>query len=231
MKIKILFLIAGAILLFQSCATTPTTTISAAATQNQKVGYGDTIVSMKKHFVSFAPYTQLDEAVSNITIAQNKTKFMLTVENCGDDPIRFDYDQIAVVFEPKESETPSEVVGVQSWDDFIEDLDKEYDKSEKQYLYNELYEIQVLSEAEVDVTEKLMDLKFEIEDMRRQNDVLQEMLPAVVMKSQQILAGKSYSGVLICDTSDLDSTVEGNFRIQVTLDGERHNFVFTRGLD
>lgn len=230
MKIKIFLFLAGSILLLQSCATSPTTTISAVATMDQKVGYGDTIVSQKKHFVSFTPYTQLDSAVSNIGLAQNKTKFMLTVENCGDEPFEFNHKKISVTFVPTAGDTQPTLIKVQSWQDFVDEMDKEYDKNEKQYVYTTLYNLYMQSEVGIDVTENLGDLVYDIESMRDQNDVLQEMLPAVIIKQQRILPGKSYSGVLICDTSDLDTALEGNFRILVAIDGEEHRFVFKRGL-
>lgn len=229
MKTKILF-VAGSMLFLMSCATAPTQKISAVATMDQKVGYGDTIVSQKKHFVSFAPYTQLDTAVSNIGLAKNKTKFMLTVENFGDDPIEFSHNNISVIFVPGADNAASQSIHVQSWKEFVEQLDREYDKNERQYLYTTLHEIYLESEVGLDVTEKLNDLRFDLESMREQNDVLQEMLPAVVIKQQRILPDKSYSGVLICDTGDLDAAIEGNFRISIALDGEEHRFVFRRGL-
>jgi hypothetical protein len=217
-------------LLLQSCATAPTPTISAEATMDQKVGYGDTIVSMKKHFVSFAPYTQLESAVSNVGLAQDKTKFMLTVENCGRDPIEFGPHKVTVMFVPSAGENGSQSIGVQTWQDFVDEMDKEYDRSERQYLYDTLYALYMESEVGLEITDKLSDLVFDLEQMREQNDVLQEMLPAVIVKQQRILPGKSYSGVLICDTGDLEASLEGQFRILVAIDGEEHGFVFSRTL-
>lgn len=217
-------------LLLQSCATAPTPTISAEATLDQKVGYGDTIVSMKKHFVSFAPYTQLDTAVSNIGLAKDKTKFMLTVENCGTDPIDFTERNISVVFIPTNGTDEPQPVGVQSWQDFVASMDREYDRNERKYLYRTLYDLYMQSEVGIDVTEKLSDLVFDLEQMRDQNDVLQEMIPEMIVKSQRILPGKSYSGVLICDTGDLDAALEGKFAILLAIDGEEHGFVFNRTL-
>jgi hypothetical protein len=121
-------------------------------------------------------------------------------------------------------------VKVQSWQDFVEEMDKEYDKNEKQYIYTTLYNLYMQSEVGLDVTEKLGDLVFDIESMRDQNDVLQEMLPAVIIKQQRILPGKSYSGILICDTGDLDAAIEGSFRISVAVEEEEHRFVFKRDL-
>jgi hypothetical protein len=230
LKIKIFLFLAGSTLFLQSCATSPTTTISAVATMDQKVGYGDTIVSQKKHFVSFAPYTRLDAAVSNIGLGKNKLKFMLTVENCGRDPIEFSHKKISVIFVPDTDNTEPRSVGVQSWQDFVTEMDKEYDRNEKQYIYTTLYDLYMQSEVGLDVTEKLGDLAFDIESMRDQNDVLQEMLPAVIIKQQRILPGKSYSGVLICETGGQDAFIQGHFRISIALDGENHRFVFRRGL-
>lgn len=230
LKIKLFFFLACAIFLLQSCATSPTTTISAVAAMDQKVGYGDTIVSQKKHFVSFIPYTELDSAVKNISLAKDKTKFMLTVENCGSDPIEFSHNNITVIFVPDNDNTQPQRIGVQSWQDFVDEMDEEYDKNEKQYLYATLNQIYIESEADIPVTDKLSDLVYDIESMRDKNDLLQEMLPSIIIKEQRILPGKSYSGVLICDTSDLDTAIGGNLVISVAIDGEEHRFVFKRGL-
>ena len=230
MKIKTFFFLAGSIFLLQSCATTPPPTISAVATMDQKVGHGNTIVSQKKHFVSFTPYTQLESSVSNIRMADNKTKFMLTVENCGSDPIDFSDKRISILFVPDDGYTEPKAIGVQSWQDFVDEMDRGYDDGEKEYIYNTLYQIYMQSEVGLDVTDELDDLAIDIESMRDQNDVIQKMLPAIIIKQQRILPGKSYSGVLICNTSDLDATLEGNFKISVVMDREEHRFVFKRGL-
>jgi hypothetical protein len=230
MKINLFFFLAAVSVFLQSCATAPTPTISAEATMGQKVGHGNTIVSMKKHFVSFTPYTRLDAAVSNIGLGQDKTKFMMTVENCGSEPIEFSPREITVMFVPSADGDGMKSVGVQSWQDFVDQMDEEYDRNERQYLYDTLYGLYMESEVGIEITDKLSDLVFDIEQMREQNDVLQEMLPAVVVKPQRILPGKSYSGVLICNTADLDASMEGRFRITVAMDGEAHGFIFNRTL-
>jgi hypothetical protein len=112
----------------------------------------------------------------------------------------------------------------------MDEMDGEYDKNERQYLYKTLYGLYMESEAGLEITDKLSDLVFDLEQMREQNDVLQEMLPGVIIKSQRILPGKSYSGVLICETGDLDPALEGKFRILVAIDGEEHGFVFNRAV-
>jgi hypothetical protein len=84
--------------------------------------------------------------------------------------------------------------------------------------------------AGVEITDKLRDLVFDLEKMREQNDALQGMIPAIIVKQQRILPGKSYSGVIICDTGDLDASQEGKFRILSAIDGETHGFVFNRAL-
>jgi hypothetical protein len=230
LKIKLWLFLAGAMLL-QGCATTSTPTISAVATRDQKVGYGNTIVSTKKHFVSFSPYTQLDTAVSNVGLSRSKIKFMLTVENDGADPIDFSEYNISVVFTPDASDIKPTAISVQAWKDFADEMDSEYDKNERKYLYSKLNELYMESELGEDITEKLSDLVMDIESMRTQNDVIQEMLPAILIKQQRILPGKSYSGVVICDTSDLDAGLEGNFLIVAAVDNEEHRFVFRRALN
>ena len=73
------------------------------------------------------------------------------------------------------------------------------------------------------------DLKTDIEMMRENNDFLREALPDFVMKQHTITAGDSSSKIIVCDTHDLDSKLEGSFHVIVSVDNEQHTFTFTRG--
>jgi hypothetical protein len=72
----------------------------------------------------------------------------------------------------------------------------------------------------------------DIETMRANNQLLREALPEIIMKPQAtIMPGGSYSGVVVCDTRELDEEIEGRFQMAVLVGGEEHIFIFNRVLN
>ena len=55
-------------------------------------------------------------------------------------------------------------------------------------------------------------------------------IPRVMLRPQVIMPGESVSGIFVCDTSEMNKKVEGDFKITVTIGGEEHKFIFTRRL-
>lgn len=231
MKVKILFILMGSILFLQSCAPSQIIKMKAVGSLDQKIGYDGTIVSQKKHLVSLTPYIKLDDTITNLGVAKDKIKFFLTVQNCGEESISIGYDNILVIFEGNRKDWISNKIIIQSSDDFMNDFEKEYNEKELKYIYSTLYEIYHLSLLNIGVMDKLEELKYDIEEMRLQNAVLREILPGIVMKPQTIMAGNSYSAIVVCDTRNLDPKIEGKFRIAVLVDGEEHRFTFNRNLN
>lgn len=234
MKLKILLTLMVAFLFLHSCATSPTTKLEAVASMDQKTAYDGTIISQKKHLVSLSPYPELDNAITEIGLAKDKIKFMLTVQNCGEEQIDIGYDNISVIFEGTGMDQTSNKIDIQSVDEFMRDFDKEYYDDEKEFIYSTLYEVWTLCkyggmDSET-ATYKMLDFKYDIEDMRRQYEVLHEILPGVILRQQTIMPGDNYTGIVICDTRDLDPEKEGKFRIAVSVDGEEHGFTFNRDL-
>lgn len=253
MNVKALFaMLAGAVLFLSSCAPTQLTKMSAVATSDQKVGYEGTITSRKKHFVSLAPYNELN-------VAKDRTMFMLGVQNFGDTPFDIGYGGVAVRFQDSAMSLPVKRINIQSYDDFALDVREEQSQKEKNYIRDELEDVIIKletssssfssssssssdstssssSSSEDDTGEEvevmLEDLEMDIETMRANNQLLREALPAIVMKPQAtIMPGGSYSGVMVCDTRDLDEEMEGRFQLAVLVDGEEHIFTFNRELN
>jgi len=232
MKIKFYLILIGSVLFLQSCATSTTTKMEAVASLDQKTAYDGTIISRKKHFVSLSPYPELDNAITEIGLAKDKIKFILTVENCGEEPIDIGYDNISMIFEGTGADQASSIINIQSADDFMRDFEKEYYDGEKEFIYSTLYEVSSLCkyggmDSET-ATYKMLDFKYDIEDMRRQYEVLREILPGVILRQKSIIPGDSYTGIVICDTRDLDYETEGRFRVTVSVDSEEHRFTFNR---
>ncbi len=253
MKTTILVLLLGAVLVLQGCAPSRLTKMSAVASSDQKVGYEDTITSRKKHFVSLGPYTELN-------VAKDRTMLMLGIQNFGDKPFDIGYGNISVRFQDSAMELPISSINVQPYDEFALDVREEQSAKEKKYIRDELedvlitlYAYSALSSTEdstsedssssdssfdtSDTTEETVDmvldeLEMDIEIMRTNNQLLREALPQIVMEPRvTLIPGGNYSGVVVCDTRDLDEKMEGRFQVAVLVDGEHHIFTFNRVLN
>jgi hypothetical protein len=231
MKMKIFLILMSSILLLQNCAPSKVTKTAAVASRDQKIGYEGTVTSKKKHFVSLAPYTDLK-------LAKDKTLFLLVIRNCGETPINISYDNVSVIFAGNSEKWASKRINIQQVDDFIKDLKEEYGNYEKKYIKSELESIKTDSESSSSAVsdsdslkDEVADLKNKIVSMRAQNQLLQEGLPEFDMKSQTITPGDSSTGIVVCDTRDMTSEIEGDFQIVVTVDSEAHRFTFKRTLN
>jgi hypothetical protein len=246
-NLKILLILIGSILLVQGCATTQVTKINVVATKDQKIGYDGTVTSQKKNFVTLSLYTKL-------TVAKDKTLFMLVIENGGEEPIKISNDNISVTFEGDSKDWASKKINVQSFDEFMNDYDEEYSKKEKKYIYTKLYDIKEQSDLSSmmssssssssgsgssssssggggsDVEGMIGELNNEIKLMRDNNELLREALQEVILKPQTISPGNSYTGIVSFDTRTIDSGIEGNFQVAVMVGSEIHKFTFSRSL-
>lgn len=260
MKMKIVLLMIGALLLCQGCAQT--VKMAAVASSGQKMGYDGTITSQKKHFVSLSPYTQL-------AVAKDKTMFMLVVQNCGTAPINISYDNVAILFEDAVQKEVAKKIQVQSFDDFMDDLKKEYGNTEKEEIYDALedivYKLESASASSSssssssslgsssssssssgssssgssssdsenvaqEVENMLDDLKYDVDIMRANNELLREALPEFTLRPQTIAPGDTYTGMVVADTRELSAEAGGDFQVVVSIDSEAHAFTFTRTL-
>ncbi len=228
MNAKRLLILVGAALLLQSCAISPTVKMTSVASPDQKTGYDGTLTSQKRHFVSLSPYSALD-------FAKDKSMFILVVENDGEAPINISNEDISMISEQYGEGLTSKRINVQPFDDFIVDIEKEYNDNEKKFIYSTLYDIWYLSTNGIidseTATDRLQDLKYDLEAMRRQNEVFREMLPGIFIKPQTITPDSSYTGIVAFDTGDMSSGSAGILQITVSIDGERHSFTFSRSFN
>jgi hypothetical protein len=227
MRTRLLLILVGAVLFLQSCATSPTVKMTSVASRDQKTGYDGTITSQKKHFVSLSPYSVLD-------FVKNKTMFIMVIENDGEAPISINNADISMIAREEGGGITSKRIGVQSLDDFLADLEKEYNDNEKKFIYSTLYDIWFLSTNGIidseTATDRIEDFKYDIEAMRQQNEIFREMVPGIFMKPQTIMPNSSYTGMVAFDSSDINKYGEGRIQIVVSVDSEEHDFVFNRTL-
>lgn len=255
-NIAITLIAIGCELLVQSCAPSRLTKMSAVVSSDQKVGFEDTIISQKKHFVSLAPYEELD-------VAKDKTMFMLGIQSGGDTPFDFGYDNILVYFQDSGMTQPQNRINIQTYEEFSSDLREEQRRNENKYIRDGLEDIiyklesysssssssssssqsssmssgsSSSSSSSMDTTEEdveimLDDLELDIESMRTNNQLLRDALPDIIMSPRTIIPGDVFSSVVVCDTSKLEEKMEGRFQVAVLVDGEKHLFTFNRLLN
>ena len=238
----------SSILFLQGCAPSRITRIkkmeiAAVPSIEQKIGYEETVTSQKKHFVSLAPYSELNVG--------NRTIFMMSVQNGGEEPINMSYDNISVIFEDRKGAPIN--INIQSTDNFINNFKMESRLIELNFLRSVLGSFKSYLGALLEESSRLysvtnygmeedIDRSFvspfdaeekmkEFEMMRSQNQQIIEALPDFAITPQKIMPGDSYAGVVVCDTRQMNPTIEGNFEITVSVDGEEHKFTFRRAIN
>ena len=235
MKAKILLALMISMLIIQGCTTLKVMKMTAVASRDQKVGFQETITSKKKHFVSLAPY-------SDLKLIQNKIMFMMVVQNCGNEPINIDYNNISVTFEEKSRKGTSNRINLQSLDEFMNGFEEEYRNNVNASIYNSLdgliwmlrdiisKRILVFVEGAYQMQYSVKKAKEGIVRMHREYQLLLGTLPDFAMQPQTIIPGYSYAGVVLCDTRQMNPTIKGNFKITVSVDSEEHQFTFRRAI-
>jgi len=119
MRLNILLIIMFVIL--QGCSSVYYMKMDAVETDGQKVIYNDgkeTIVSQMTHFVSLAPFRELNSA-------NGKTSFILFVQNLCDEPITVSNDNVSVTFRGTTEKWASQNIKVQSYNDIILEIESE----------------------------------------------------------------------------------------------------------
>jgi hypothetical protein len=237
MKIKILLVFFGLILFFQNCAPM-IVKIAGVASSDQKTDPYGAVISEKKHVVSLSHYTEID-------LAKGKTIFMMIVQNGGKIPISISSDNIMVIFEGNSKDWASKRINIQSLDEFMKDLEKDYHYDENRTIAGilrivDMAEDELKAKERAELREKelivaMVEPKIvrsinEVKLKRKQFEQLEDSVPEIIMKPQTILPNNSISGIVVCDTGELDPKVEGIFRVVVSIDGQEHRFSFTRSL-
>jgi hypothetical protein len=126
-------------------------------------------------------------------------------------------------------------------DDFIKDLERNYMDDELRKIEKLIKKtedtLKELTECEEEQEKKEIVSKYEfefysslkkIQNMRKDIAQLRDSVSEIMMKPQTIMPDGSYSGILVCDTQDMNSKITGTFRIVVSIDGEDHILNFKR---
>ena len=71
-------------------------------------------------------------------------------------------------------------------------------------------------------------VKESIKEMRAEFAQHKESLPLIFLRSQTIMPGEVYLGIVACDTRFMQPQTEGNLKVTVSIDSENHEFSFKR---
>jgi len=245
MRVKIFIILMGLILCIQGCAKT--VKIAPIASSDQKVGYNDIVTSQKKNFVALYPFSDLKK----FDLGKKKTLFMLTIQNGGDVPVNIGYNNILVAFEENGKSGTYDTLSIQSLDDFMKDLQEEFDDNEYEYIEDALNDIiteamvqsmmssssssessssSSSSSSESEGGGGFGELKEGIENKRDVNALIRETMPETVLKPQTLQPGQECTGLVVCDTKDMTTKTEGTFIVIVSVAGEQHRFTFNRSV-
>ena len=234
MKIRLLLTLCLSVLLLQNCAPRAVK-ITPVPSSFQKVGPDKSLTSQKKHTVTISHYT-------NIEMAKGKTMFRIIIENRKKDPVEIKEGNISVYLE-RNNEEWSKKLKIQQSDEFKNDLERGYIIMEYAPIIGALEVTKdILDKLERDPRvgkegiEKAMEAQRPMinDAVRRANNArrgfaqLEDTVPDLTMKTQIIKPGDCITGVVVCDTRGIKPEIEGKFRVVISIDGENHEFTFSR---
>lgn len=282
MNVKILWIFTALIWILQGCTTARYMEMDAVESADQTVVYNEgkeTIVSQKKHFVSLAPYRELNPA-------NGKTSFILFVQNFGDEPITIGSNNVSVIFEGNTEKWESQNINVQSYNELMLEIEAEeakqrraatwaavagainaqnaakststtYNSGTAYGTYNSNsygsyatnpYSINTTgnvsgsysgysttttydpAKAQALANQNSQNFQNNVTNIAAQAQSSRQLIETLVMKTQTIVPGQSYGGLVVTDTRAMNYKAEGNFLIVVSIDGEVHRFTINRSL-
>lgn len=239
MKIKILILLFLSILFLQTCAEVK---VASVASKDQKTDYNGAIVSEKKHVVSVSYYEEIDMhesyhkeiALSDFyfnksAMCEGKTMFRIVIVNRGKEKIKISRENISVIFNGKSEAWKNKKIEIQSLDDFIYDLDKNFFYNENRSIYNVIKKYENKIPGDFERILKLLNNG--IEAGRKQFKQLIISVKKIYLECQTIIPGSVYNGVIACDTGEMTKKITGKFQVVILIDGEEYEFMFLRILE
>jgi hypothetical protein len=226
MRGKKLFFLITAMAVLQCCTTADNKNYNSTPPIKEETGLPNssekTLATGKKHYVSISPYSMLIEAKA-------KTYFKLFIKNLGDEPIQISSYNVLVVFEGNTPEWANKKIDIQTYNELVEETRKDFEnKIKKLGFISENIRNNVADMGPGAGASAFDSINNELERIRNKRDSDREFIEKSVMKPQTIEPEQRGGGVLVCDTTDMDHTVEGNFRIAVSIDGEVYRFTINR---
>lgn len=243
MKIKLYLMLFLLFILLQSCSGKMKTV--AKPSLMQKVDYDGAVISKKKHTVTLTHYTEFKHI-------KNKIIFNLLVHNRGRESLSISNENISMEFREKDEVSAPVKLEIQPLDDFMKDLENDYFNAEGRIVSSIFSNIGrtadriesligkdgSISEENMRTIESIADRwasKFlssadDLEEAIRVYEQFEGIVPPLVFKPQTIIPGRSVTGLVIYDTGDIGDKAEGEFNVVISIEGEEHEFFFSRSL-
>ncbi len=234
MKIKIYLMLVLSTILFHSCTGSIKTT--AVATSTQKMDYNGSVISEKKNVVTLTHYKEIEHV-------KHKIIFNLLVQNRGEAPLSIGNENISVLFKENGMNEAAVKLEIQPLDDFLRDLEKDYFNEEIRLITDAFRKIPKTADdienAEEDYEKKMKADMFaaqfisntdRLDDALKDYDRYEDIIPYSVFKPQIITPGSSITGLIVCDTGEIDEKAVGEYNVVISIGGEEHKFIFSRSL-
>ena len=243
MKGKILFILAASMIFFQGCAPSKvfkvtTVEMTAVPYPDQKIGFDETVTSLKKHFVSMSPYSMMS--------IWDRTMFMMSVQNLGKEPVDISRDNITVKFKDSSGLGITNTLRVSPLHEVMSDFETDSKKKELEVIgaafSGPLAAPRGNPAGANNFTDDSFNSPFTVQDaafdllggmgilqtMHEQNQQILDAMPDFIMSPQIIVPGDTYTGVLVCNMKQTTPAIDGTFEISVSVDGDKHTFAFNR---
>lgn len=232
----------------------PSIKIASVASSYQKTDPQGAIVSEKKHTVTLFHYTNIKFEHGNTIfrmIIENRGKEPVKISN-ESISVTFDgkdsnWNSKKIMLRPVNdfmsdldkgcfrSELRVYAAFTNEVAKPVEQLTKEIkspmatiDPSNPESLANEEKMRRIMEELLDSYGETVIQLSDDIKLLRTELSQLKESIPLIFIKPQNIMPDEIYNGIVACDTRFMKPDMEGKFNIVISIDGENHEFVFSR---
>jgi hypothetical protein len=217
------------LIFFNGCATTRKMELTAVTSLDQKTDPYGAVVSEKIHRVSISPYKEI------LYIDENAI-FNVIIENGGEEPLTIGNENISVIFEGHDKKRTVKKLELLSAREFMNDVEYEYRKSVIDDLIAFGRTKDYISAPSLDGGDNIV--KYYVVFPSGFNPghpsnyeklkILRETLPDLILNQKTIIPRESITALISCRTAEIPRGVKGDFKINVSIDGEEHLFTFNR---
>ncbi len=226
MKHKIVLGIISAALIIQGCSSINKTGYKTVASMDQKTDpYGD-VVSEKKHMVAVSLYRDME-------YVKDKTIFKIIVENGGDNPLEISTSNISVIFRESGKNSTVKNIEIESLEDFIENIGHAFREAEKEKIRAILMKLKGAALSQTETSADMFALSFvrkvdNMEQEHERHEKLKHSMPEFLLQNQTIMPRKTATAIIPCDTHEITPETKGALEVTVSIDNEKHTFIFER---
>ena len=251
MRIKLFIILLGLMFFLQGCSHKIKTV--AVATSTQKTFYDGSIISENRHAVTLSHYDKIELAKDRTifeVILQNRGNSPVNFSK-GDISVTFEGNEENRTSKKIIIQSADEFIKYLEDAYYNEEIRKITDIIRKvSRIADQAHETSIITnmsgggsgggstggggnDKSIEMQALMLESNLittvdKIKFMRKHIEQLKESIPDIIIKSKTIMPRGSYSGLVVCDTSEMTPETEGQFKIVVTLEGEKHEFTFER---